>query len=213
VPYPPPSVRNRGGVFLLPAVLADRHDKVYGMAELPSSIIITIAVLTVFLVFITALKFAVEDHFTRTRLIMSAFFFFIVATLTISYWEFFFDTLPYTIPAGAFGVLVGYLIGVRAAEAKLAAEGAARYIKHFAHIYLHDIEQGNWWSVINFYSVMGALALINLVGLTTVILHNLKPMALATSAFGAFLIGSIIPYLIHLWSIKAAHNKRITTSE
>ena len=183
------------------------------MRQLPASIIITVAVLTAFLVFITALKFAVEDHFTRTRLIMSAFFCFIVATLTISYWEFFFDTLPYTIPAGAFGMLAGYLIGVRAAQAKLAAQGAANYIKHFAHIHLRDVEEGNWWSIINFYSVMGALALINLVGLTTVILHNLKPMALATSAFGAFLIGSIIPYLIHLWTINVRQNRSKKTSE
>jgi hypothetical protein len=60
---------------------------------------------------------------------------------------------------------------------------------------------------------MSALALINLVGLTTVILHNLKPMALLTSAFGAFLIGSIVPYLIHLWSIKIRQKRSKTTSE
>lgn len=147
------------------------------------------------------------------RLVMTAFFIFIVTTLTISYWEFFFLTLPFTIPAGAFGVVVGYLIGVRADKAKLAAEGMAKYIKHFAHIHIRDIEHGNWWAVINFYSVMGALVLINLVGLTTVIFHNLKPMTLATSAFGAFLIGSIIPYLIHLWSIKTTQYTSKKTSE
>ncbi len=34
--------------------------------DLPNSITITIAVLTVFLVFITALKFGIEDEFVRT---------------------------------------------------------------------------------------------------------------------------------------------------
>ena len=183
------------------------------MEQLPSSIIIVIAVLTVFLVFITALKYAVADNFTRTRLVMTAFFCFIVTTLTISYWEFFFATLPYTVPAGLAGMLVGYVVGVRTAEKKLSAQGIKHYVEHFAHIHIHEVQALTWWSFINFYSVMGALLLINLVGLTTVLLHNLEPMALATSAFGAFLIGSIIPYLIHLWRIKAPQKTTSTTSE
>jgi len=181
--------------------------------QLPVSIILTIAVLTAFLSFITVLKYAIADEFVRTRLIMTAFFFFIVATLTICFWQFFFDTLPYTIPAGLFGVLVGYVIGVRAAEAKLAAQGAAYYVRHLTHIHVRDVIEGNWWAVINFYSVVAALVLINLVGLTTVLLHNLKPMALATSAFGAFLIGSIIPYLFHLWNIRVPLRRRTTKRE
>ena len=180
---------------------------------LPPSIIVVIAVLTVFLVFITALKYAVADNFTRTRLIMTAFFCFIVTTLTVSYWQFFFATLPYTLPAGAVGVALGYFVGVRTAEAKLAAKGLAHYAEHFAHIHIHEVQAFTWWSFINFYSVMSALLLINLVGLTTVLLHNLKPMALATSAIGAFLIGSIIPYLVHLWSIKAPQKTTSATSE
>lgn len=173
------------------------------MEQLPMSVITVVAALTLFLTFITALKYGVRDNFTRTRLIMSAFFLFIVATLTTSYWPFFFATLPYTIPAGLVGVAIGYLIGVRAAQQKMNAQGVGHYIEHFAHIHSHELQNLSWWSVINFYSVMGALLLINLVGLTTVILHNLKPMALATSAFGAFLIGTIVPYLIHLWSLPA----------
>ena len=86
-------------------------------------------------------------------------------------------------------------------------------MENFAHIHFHELRALNWWALINFYSVMGALLLINLVGLTTVIFHNTKPLTLLTSAFGAFLIGTIIPYLIHLWSISAKHAKRSTTSE
>src|SRR3990167_4470632 len=182
------------------------------MEALPFSIIAVIAVLTLFLSLLIVLKYAVEDNFIRTRSIMTAFFCFIVATLTISYWPFFFATLPFTIPAGALGVAAGYLVGVRAAEQRLRTEGLAHYLSHFAHIHV-DKGEFNWWALVNFYSVMGALILINFVGLTTVIFHNLKPLTLATSAFGAFLIGSIIPYLIPPLTIRIKQNKKNTRSD
>lgn len=173
------------------------------MRALPSSIILTIAVLTVFLVLLIVLKYAVEDNFNRTRLSMTAFFLFIVATLTICFKEYFFATLPFTLPSGFLGVLVGYFVALPAAEARLKKEGLSRYRNDFAEVEVKGIRGFQWWSLLNFYTILTALALINLVGLTTVLLHNLMPMALATSAFGAFLIGSIIPYLYHLWTIKS----------
>ena len=182
------------------------------MEALPNSIIVVIAVLTLFLSLLLVLKYAVKDEFIRMRFIMTAFFCFIVLTLTISYWPFFFATLPYTIPAGIVGVAAGYLMGVRAAEQRVRTEGLQHYLKHFAHIHVEK-DEINWWNLINFYSVMGALILINFVGLTTVIFHNLKPMTLMTSAFGAFLIGSIVPYLIHLWTIRIRQNKSSTRSD
>jgi hypothetical protein len=180
---------------------------------LPNSIVISIAVLTVFLSLITAFKYGIDDPFARTRLLMTAFFCFIVATLTICFSQFFLDTLPYTIPAGSMGIALGYLVGVRAAEERIKTEGLMHYMRHFAHVHFSEMDHLTWWNFLNFYSVMSALILINLVGFTTVILHNLKPMALVTSAFGAFLIGSIIPYLIHLWSIKIRQKRSSTTSE
>jgi len=172
------------------------------MYHLPASIILTIAVLTVFFIFIVAVNFAIEDNFSRTRLVMTAFFLFIVATLTICFKEFFVATLPYTVPAGLVGVIVGFFIGVPAAESRLKKEGLRRYRQDFAQIEVSGIRGFKWWTVINFYTVLATLVLINLVGLTTVLLHNLKPMALLTSAFGAFLIGTTVPYLYHLWTIK-----------
>jgi len=171
--------------------------------HLPPSIILTIAVLTAFFIFIVAVKFAIEDDFRRTRLTMTAFFFFIIATLTICFSQFFAATLPYTVPAGLLGVVAGFFIGVPAAEGRMKKEGLARYRHDFAALEAAGVRGFKWWSILNFYTVLAALALINLVGLTTVLLHNLEPMALATSAFGAFLIGTIFPYLYHLWTIRS----------
>jgi hypothetical protein len=171
--------------------------------QLPATIILNIAVLTTFFIFIVVVKFAIENDFLRTRLIMSGFFIFIVTTLTICFKEYFFATLPYTIPAGIIGVIAGFIIGVPAAEVRLKKEGLARYKHDFAEIEVKGIRGFQWWTLINFYTVAAALILINLVGLTTVLLHNLMPMALITSAFGAFLIGTILPYLYHLWTIRS----------
>jgi hypothetical protein len=183
------------------------------MDQLPASITITVAILTLFLCFITALKYAVEDNFSRTRLIMTGFFFYIVAALTISFWQFTTMTLPFTIPAFIVGGVVGYFLGVRAEREKLRAEGLSYYMQHFAHIHSHDIETLTWWTVINFYSVMGALILINLVGFSTVLFHHPPQLVIGTTMVGAFLLGTIAPYLTHLWNIKAPQNTTSTTSE
>jgi hypothetical protein len=183
------------------------------MEQLPGSIIVTIAVLTVFLSLVTALKYAVADNFTRTRAIMTLFFFFIVTTLTISFWQYALATLPYTVPAWLLGALIGYVLGVRAAQKKLSMEGVTHYMEHFAHIHSDDLQHLTWWTLINFYTVMSALVLINLVGFSTVLFRQSEGLAIMTSAVGAFLLGTIAPYLIHLWSIKAAHPKSSTTSE
>ncbi|HWB33982.1 MAG TPA: hypothetical protein VG753_01505 [Candidatus Paceibacterota bacterium] len=180
---------------------------------LPDSITLTIATLTVFLVFITALKYGVEDNFTRTRLIMTAFFFFIIATLTIAFRQYTMATLPFTAPAFLIGATLGYFVGVRTAQEKLMAEGVAHYMEHFAHVHLEDLQQFNWWALINFYSVMSALVLINLVGLSTVIFRQAESWAIATSTVGAFLLGTVAPYLIHLWSIRTTQATSKTTSE
>lgn len=183
------------------------------MELLPSSIVVTVIALTVFLVFATTLTYAVRNYFLRTRLLMTSFFIFIVATLTVSFWHYTVATLPFTVPAFVLGIAVGYFAGVRAAVARLRAEGAIHYMQHFAHIHVSDPKDLTWWSLINFYTVMGALVLINLVGLTNVIFDERLGLAIATCVVGAFLLGTIVPYLIHLWSIKPAHHKSSTTSE
>lgn len=171
------------------------------MTQLPGSIILVVAVLTVFLCLLTVLKYAVANNFLRTRLIMSAFFVFIVTTLTLSFWQYTEATLPYTIPAVIVGIVGGYFIGVREAEAKLGRQGLAYYTEHFSHVHMTDFAGFNWWAIVNFYSVMSGLILINLVGLSNVIFGGSERWAIITSAVGAFLLGTIFPYLLHLWTI------------
>jgi hypothetical protein len=141
------------------------------------------------------------SNFARTRLVMTAFFFFIVCTLTVSFSNYTTATLPYTVPAFFAGILLGYYFGVQAAEQKLKAQGLEHYLEHFAHVHFKDIATLNWWSVVNFYTVMGGLVLINLVGASTVLFHSAEYTVVRTSAVGAFLLGTIVPYLLHLWSI------------
>ena len=171
------------------------------MSELPFTIILELTLLTVFLTFISGLKYVIPDNFMRTLVIMTSFFVFIVSTLTISFWQFTWATLPFTIPAGLVGMTVGYLVGVRTERQKLVTHGVEHYMEHFAHIHLSDVTSFNWWSLINFYSVIGGLILINLVGLSTVIFEG-ERWAIVTSSIGALLLGSIVPYLYHLWSIR-----------
>lgn len=180
---------------------------------LPGTITLTIALLTVFFCFIAALNYLVLDNFLRTRIIMTSFFFFIVTTLTISFWQYTLITLPYTIPAFGIGLIGGYLLGVRAAEKRLHAEGLAFYTRHFAHIEVRGFTKMKWWIFINYYSIMGALVLINFVGISTVLFRNNTAFAITTSVVGAFLIGSIAPYLIHLWRINATHHASSTSNE
>ena len=181
-------------------------------AFLPSSITLVIALLALFLSYLVVLKHTVRNNFSRTRLGMTSFFFFIVATLSLSFWRYTLDTLPFAVPAFLLGCLLGYLIGVRGAEERLKKEGSTHYREHFAHIHLRGLQDLTWWSVLNFYSVAGALVLINLVGFSTVIMHS-EALAIMTSAVGAFLLGTILPYLFHLWTISARHHPNSTTSD
>lgn len=173
------------------------------MLPLPVSITVVVALLAVFLMLVVALQYSGMNTFRRMRASMSAFFFFIVATLSVSFFNYAAATLPYTVPAFVLGVLVGYAFGVTTERQKLAAQGIEHYMEHFAHIHAEDLKHMTWWSIINFYSVGGGLLLINLVGFSNVILNGSEAGAIVTSTIGAFLLGTIAPYLVHLWSIRA----------
>lgn len=172
-----------------------------------SLITIAIALLALFFLSIAIGKFAIRNTFTRTRFMMSALFMFIVLTLSISFWPHASMTLPYAIPACALGVVLGYAIGVRTERQKLMVQGLEQYMQRFAIIEHSDFKNLNWWSFVNFYSVMSGLVLINLVGFTNIILEGEPSFVIFTSVVGAMLIGSIIPYLAHLWTFPLTHHK------
>jgi hypothetical protein len=184
-----------------------------GMEQLPYSITAVIAILTAFLIFAVGSKYFIQDNFERTRFVMTAFFFFIVLTLTIAFWQYRILSLPYTAPAMAVGILCGYLLGVKTEQQKLHINGIEHYVEHFSHIHIHSFRSVTWWTFVNFYTVAGGLFLINLVGLSTVLFSHNEQSAIRTCMVGAFLLGTIVPYLVHLWSINMRHKTRTTTSE
>jgi hypothetical protein len=167
-----------------------------------STVTLTIAALAAFFIFLTAVKYAVDDDFDRTRLIMTSFFVFIIFTLTLAFWPYRYSSLPYAVPALFVGVGLGYFVAVRAAKERLMMEGITHYIEHATHVHLKDVRALRWWSLINFYSVMGALLIINLVGLSMVWFRGNDTLAIATCVFGAFGVGTLAPYLYHLWGLK-----------
>lgn len=171
-------------------------------------ITVAIALLALFLISITASRYAIKDNFIRTRFIMSALFVFIVLMLSISFWPFALMTLPYAVPAMLLGIALGYLIGVRTERQKLVTQGIEDYMERFALIEREDIKKLTWWSLINFYSIMCGLVLINLIGFTNVILQGSPFFIIATSVVGASFIGSIIPYLAHLWTLPRTRRAR-----
>lgn len=165
-------------------------------------IIFVIATLIVFLVSLTAFKYTIKDRFSRVRLSMTAFLIFIFVTITISFLQYALYSLYFTIPAFFVGAVLGYRIGVHTERQKIATKGIEHYIEHFAHIRKADLKKMAWWSIVNFYSIIGALILINLIGLSLFIFPDLVEVALFTMTVAAFLIGTIVPYILHLWSIK-----------
>src|SRR6185369_3150470 len=107
--------------------------------EAPLTVTIAIAVLTAFLLFIGALRYAMSSTFARTRLVMTAFFCFIVITLTLAFWRYTMQTLPFTIPALILGLFAGYFVGVREAERKLMMQGLEHYLAHLTHVHPGDL--------------------------------------------------------------------------
>jgi hypothetical protein len=177
------------------------------MSDHTPAIIAVLALLAAFLISIAVSKYAFKDNFTRTRVVMSALFLFITSTLTISFWPFAVMTFPYALPALLFGIILGQSIGVRTEQLKIVEHGIEHYMERFAHISHEDVKKFTWWSLINFYSIMCGLVLINLIGFTNIILGGSKNFIIGTSVAGALFVGSIVPYLFHLWTIPFTHHR------
>jgi hypothetical protein len=174
------------------------------MTEAHLAIIVDLALLATFLISIAASRYVTQNAFSRTRFLMSVLFIYIVATLTTTYWRLALETIPFVVPAFLVGLLIGSVVGVRAERQKLFMHGMERYMERFAHIGKEDLQNFTWWSFINFYSISCVLILINLIGFTTVIMESSNAIGIAVSVLGAALVGSIVPYLFHLWTLQAS---------
>ena len=165
-------------------------------------IMLVLLALVIFLSLLMIYKYAIADDFHRTRVIMTTFLGFIVTTLTISFWEYTVQSIMFVIPAFLLGCYVGYSVAVKAAKRKLAQHGVQHYVQTVMHISKTELKAFNWWSIVNVYSIMGGLVLMNMVGLSLFIIPGYEPIAIATTVVGAFLIGTMVPYIVHLWSVK-----------
>jgi cytochrome bd-type quinol oxidase subunit 2 len=175
------------------------------MADHAAAITAVIAILAAFLISLAVAKYTIKDNFVRTRLIMSALFLFITTTLSISFWPYALLTFNYSFPSFLIGIILGQIIGVRTEQQKIVEHGIERYAERFARVSAEDVKKLTWWSIINFYSIMCGLVLINLIGFTNIILHGSPAFIIATSMVGALFVGSIVPYLIHLWTVRLRH--------
>ena len=177
------------------------------MIQTPYVVTLSIALITTFLIAATAIKYGMEKStFARNRAIMTLFVFFVTMTLGVSFWHNIMSAITYIIVSLVVGVLIGYFVGVETAKKKLTMQGLEYYTEHFAHIHIHDFKKLTWWSVINFYSVIIALFMINLIGLATVIFKT-EIWAVISLSAGAFLLGTLLPYILHLWSLTASTQK------
>jgi hypothetical protein len=168
-------------------------------------VIADLALLALFLISVAAARYATQDNFVRTRFVMSGLFVFLVASLSISFGDLALATLPFAAPAFLAGALLGEVVGVHTERQKIFIHGVEQYMERFAHIGRDDLKNLTWWSFINFYSVTSVLVLINLIGFTSVLQGRSETLAIATSMVGAALIGSIVPYLVHLWRVPRMH--------
>jgi len=166
-----------------------------------TTMLVAVAALAVYLIFVVALQYTTTSRFTRMRLVMTGLFVYVVFTLTWAFWDYAIASLGLSSLALLGGLVVGRYVGVPAAQERMSAQGKAAYREHFAHVHPRDIAHLQWWSVINYYSIMAALVVINLTGLSDVWFAGHQGWALFTCAVGAFLVGSIVPYLVHLWDL------------
>jgi len=165
------------------------------------TVMTALAALVIFLSLITILKYAIRGNFTRTRIIMTALLAFLVITGVLAFGRYLIASLSFTVPAFLVGILLGERAGVRAAQRKIATHGIQHYMEHYAHSSKEELKALTWWSIVNFYAIMCALIMMNLIGLSRIIFDGHRGLAIAVVAFGAFLIGTILPYIIHLWRV------------
>lgn len=166
------------------------------------AVVTALAALVIFLCLVTVLKYAIRGNFTRTRIIMTALLFFLVAVVLLAFGPYITESATTMFTAFLLGLFIGERAGVRPAQRKIATDGVQHYIEHYVTDNKDEIKTLTWWSIVNFYAILCALIMMNLIGLSRILFEGHTTIAIGVVAFGAFLIGTILPYIIHLWRVR-----------
>lgn len=166
------------------------------------AVMTALAALVIFLCLVVVLKYAIKGNFTRTRIILTLLLGFLVAVVLLAFWQHIAASATTMLTAFLLGVLIGERGGVRPAQRKIATEGVRYYMEEFVHTSKEELKAFTWWSIVNFYAIMCALIMMNLVGLSRILFDGNMYLATGVVAFGAFLIGVTLPYVIHLWRVR-----------
>jgi hypothetical protein len=165
-----------------------------------------LAALVIFLCLVVVLKYAIRGNFTRTRIILTLLLCFLVSVVLLAFWNHIAASATTMLTTFLFGVLIGERGGVRPAQRKIATEGVRYYMEEFVHSSREELKAFTWWGIVNFYAIMCALIMMNLVGLSRIFFEENGHLATVVVGFGTFLIGVTLPYVIHLWRVHYEHN-------
>jgi hypothetical protein len=170
------------------------------------AVVTALAALVIFLCLVTVLKYAIRGNFTRTRVILTLLLVFLVAVVLLAFWQYIAASATTMFTTFLLGILVGERAGVRPAQRKIAIDGVQHYMEHYITSNKDEIKTLTWWGLVNFYAIMCALIMMNLIGLSRILFEGNRELAIAVVALGTFLIGTIVPYIIHLWRVHYENN-------
>lgn len=176
-------------------------------------VIISIGLLSAYFFFLLLMRHAVRNHFLITRFTITAFIVYMFATLIVVYWTPMMDNAVQGSVAFLAGLVLGRFMAVTVERRKIAEEGLSNYLEHYLHIHIKSLENLEWWSIVNVHTVIVTLIFIDLLGLNRTV-YDSAPATLFIVVLALFLVGTVIPYAVHLWTIKASHfHKKLTHIE
>lgn len=166
--------------------------------------IITVGLISTYLLSLLYAKHTVRSSFMLTRVTVSAFVVTMFTVLFIVYWQYVVDYAVSASFALLAGTLVGHFLAVEVERHKISERGLAHYVEHYLHVHVKTLDNLEWWSVVNVHTIIVTLLLVNIIGLNELIFDSPEWTRFIIVASN-FLIGTTIPYLIHLWTIKPPH--------
>jgi hypothetical protein len=171
-----------------------------------SLMISAVGFLSAYLFFLLLMKHRTRSSFALTRITLTSFVVFAFLTLFVVYWRFVIDEAVWASIALLAGTFVGRFLAVEASQKRIAEEGLGNYFEHYLHIHIKSLHKVEWYSLVNVHTIIVALVLINMLGLNELIFES-PEWTRFSIVFANFLVGTCIPYMIHLWTLKAPHAK------